>query len=78
MKHAKWTRSKFGYKTHKPLSDYYLNNWESSKKMWSKCFRKTIPTLGDNTKNRIKDFLGFQTQQKVSFMLLDCKVCIQL
>ena len=37
---------------YKSLSAYYSKNWESCKDMWAKCFRKHLPTLGDDTTNR--------------------------
>ena len=36
------------------LDDYYRKNWESSKLMWVKCFRNSLPLLGDNTSNRVE------------------------
>lgn len=36
------------------LRDQFNNNWDSCKIMWVRCFRKNLPTLGDNTNNRIE------------------------
>ena len=40
------------------LKEYYVKNWKSCKLMWSKCFRKGLPLLGDNTTNRIENKFG--------------------
>jgi hypothetical protein len=52
------------------LKEQFDNNCNSSCKiMWVKCFRKKLPTLGDNTKNRIeRSFWTLkQSSQKVLF-----------
>ena len=36
------------------LSKYYSDNWESSKLMWVKCYRNSLPLLGDDTSNRVE------------------------
>lgn len=36
------------------LEDQFINNWDSCKEMWVACYRKGLPTLGDNTNNRIE------------------------
>ena len=33
------------------LKDYYVKNWESCQLMWVRCFRISLPLLGDNTTN---------------------------
>ena len=51
------------------LEDQFLNNWDSCHKMWVAFHRKNLPTLGDNTNNRIeRSFLDFETehQSKIS------------
>lgn len=36
------------------LKDQFINNWDSCKIMWVTCIKKNLPTLGDNTNNRIQ------------------------
>lgn len=36
------------------LKGQFINNWDGCKIMWVKCFWKNLPTLGDNTKNKIE------------------------
>ena len=40
------------------LKDYYIKNWKGCKLMWVRCYRKTLPLLGDNTTNRIETKFG--------------------
>ena len=44
------------------LDDYKRRNWESSKRIWAKCFRSSLPLLGDNTSNRVES--SFATLKK--------------
>ena len=55
----------------KSLADYYQRNWNSCQNMWVKCFRKSLPCLGDNTSNRVERY--FWTVKKAfkdTFMAL--------
>ena len=36
------------------FKSYYIKNWESSKEMWVRYFRNSMPLLGDNTSNRVE------------------------
>jgi hypothetical protein len=36
------------------LREQFLKNWDACKDMWAACYRKGLPTLGDNTNNRIE------------------------
>ena len=36
------------------LSTYYIKNWKSTALMWAKCYRNSMPLLGDNTSNRVE------------------------
>ena len=36
------------------LKNQFLKNWDTCKEMWTACHRKHLPTLGDNTNNRIE------------------------
>ena len=38
------------------LADYYIRNWRQCKEMWVRCYRKTLPCLGDNTSNRVERY----------------------
>ena len=38
------------------LAAYYLRNWKSCESMWVRCFRKSLPSLGDNTSNRVERY----------------------
>ena len=44
------------------LAEYYIRNWRSCKEMWVRCYRKSLPCLGDNTSNRVERF--FWTMKK--------------
>ena len=43
-------------KNYDDLAEYYTRNWRSCKEMWVKCYRKSLPCLGDNTSNRVERF----------------------
>ena len=36
------------------FAEYYIRNWRSCSGMWVKFYRKNLPTLGDNTSNRVE------------------------
>ena len=38
------------------LVDYYIRNWRKDDPMWVKYYRKNLPSLGDNTSNRVERF----------------------
>ena len=40
------------------LKGYYEKNWLNCSNMWVKCYRKSLPLLGDNTTNRIENKFG--------------------
>ena len=40
------------------FNDYYARNWERSRYMWVKCYRNSLPHLGDNTSNRVESSFG--------------------
>ena len=44
------------------FKSYYIKNWESSKEMWVRYFRNSMPLLGDNTSNRVES--SFNTLKK--------------
>ena len=57
------------------LADYYVRNWQSCKAMWVRCFRKSLPCMGDNTSNRVERY--FWTVKKAfkdTFMTLPSTV----
>ena len=47
---------KSGKDKYEPLVDYYLRNWKSVAPMWVRFYRKNLPSLGDNTSNRVERF----------------------
>ncbi|XP_070563064.1 zinc finger SWIM domain-containing protein 3-like [Ptychodera flava] len=38
----------------KSFSSYFTDNWDSCREMWAHCYRKSLPTLGNNTNNRVE------------------------
>lgn len=38
----------------KKFLDYFLKNWDAQRQMWAHLFRKDLPTMGNNTNNRIE------------------------
>ena len=47
---------KTGTDKEESLVDYYLRNWRSVAPMWVRYYRKNLPSLGDNTSNRVERF----------------------
>ena len=45
------------------FADYFLTQWDASKEDWAHLFRKNMPTMGNNTNNRIESH--FQKLKKV-------------
>ena len=41
-------------KQYVPLKEQFMNNWDSCKEMWVLHYRSGLPTLGDNTNNRLE------------------------
>ena len=53
------------------LSQYYDRNWKSVAPMWVKYFRRDLPTLGDNTSNRVEhSFWTLKKSLKDTFITL--------